>query len=708
MPGLLAKEERKPLIIEVQPFDIFMYTPPEQYALMQRFAEFFAALKTDVRVIAITRPFDLREAVSQLLRETRQSPTDWQRQGRDAYRRFITQLVKDVQLKSAAYFLVAWPTDSAERNAIIANAQHIFGLSQNAIREVESLPPLFSGTRRNEPRFLAPMDGHVPDGQGNEYVGLLLSSDIMGDMDFFTITRLLGQPFPIAVAVDVRTIPFDQVTRRLEMAHNRIVAQLQTVDTKDAASEAAQTSVEFTMQAVRSGEGLHQIQVAVAVGASSQAELQDRVATTKNATSSIIRLRTPIGEQAPMLRFFTTTRRPKVSAQRERNVLSSGAAVLAAAPFGYRQRNKVDGILWGVDQVMGYPVFDDMWSRKALNVVILGQTRSGKTFGALVWMYREALRGTQIIMLDPQGNCKTLAGMCQGSYAPLSMAQGLQLNLLDIVYESLPAQVAHVTACIEALLNCGIQGRDAANRRVLSPQERAAVDRGLKALYSGLPPRCRPEQMPLLANLARYLLETPQGRDLALDLEQFVTGSYGTIFNRPTNVDMRLDGPVIAFDVQQTEKMFRGLIMTLLLGGISYRIMTGPSRRRILFIDEYGVLTALDSAAGEVVAQAAAELAKRINKYKCSIWAVDQNLPIFAENPYGRMVLDNAEQVTFYHQAQSAVEYIGRTYAQLTEGHLQRLTGAQQGENVTIIGNRDVYNLYTFPSDYEYEQFNRS
>lgn len=675
-------------VFEVEPFDLFMFSLQEMVQMMHRFAEFYAAHRGNVRIIALSRKFDMTTAVARLLEETAQATEEWQRQGKDAYRRFITQLVAHVQLKTTKFYLVAWPKSPAERQAVLGLAQSVFCVADNRLYDAQ-LPPLFEGEYGAQWGHLAPTNGRGP------LVAILISRDITGDMDFSTTTRILGLPFPIALSVDVQTVPHQQAQTRLTMAYNKLTAQLSTVDTKDVESETGLQGVEFAMEQVKAGEGLHQVQLAVAVFGADEEELKARIEEVKMAASPAIQLRVALGEQERALAFFSSIEKPKVSGLRPRNMLSTGCAVLT--PFGFRQRDDVSGILLGIEQAGGYPVFDDFWARASYNLVILGETGYGKTFGAMVWLHREALRGTQIILLDPQGNCKTLADITGGSYVPLSFAQGLQLNLLDVTFDSLPTQVSHVISGLEGLL-----------KEPLTNLEKGAVDSTLRPLYAGLPARCTLAQMPRLEDLARGLREHEYGRGLAARLERFISGSYGQVFNRPTNVDIRLDQPVVALDVEHVEEEYRALIMMLLMGSISHRILSDPGRRRIIYIDEFGILTALGTAAGEAVARGSAELFKRVRRFKAGIWAVDQNLITFVGNPYGRQILENAEQVTMYHQAVSALPAVREHFGQLTEQHIQRLSGAAKGENVTTIGNRLVYQLFTQASPAELQVFARS
>lgn len=696
---LRQQKKKRPFLLRIEPFDIFMSTFEEQRALMLRFKQFYATLQGPVRIIAHSTRFNIQVETNRLRQQTARSTTPWEREGLDAYRRFLEDMAADLPgMKTTRYYMVCWLEGSGSEIAMLNAASSAFSVADNPVRAVTRLPPLFAGDMAAYPTYLAPVG---PEGESppRPYIALLHSRDMQGAVGFDVLARVLTQPFPLSVAIDVDTVPPDKVPRLLEMTYNRLVTQVGAVDSKDRGAETALQHVQFVMDATRSeGEGLHLIQIVVAVFADTLEELRTRVQTLKLSAGRSLQLRTGVGEQDTLTRFFTVAETPKFGAALRRTVLSSGAGVYT--PIGIRQRERVDGILLGVG-MDGVPVFDNVWARDGYNVVILGRIGSGKTFGTLEWLNREALQGTQIIYIDPQENCKRLTELCGGSYASLSVARGMQLNLLDLVHDEITAQAAHVTDLLQMLLN--LDDRPAALKRVLTTEEAGAVEQALEALYAGLPPNPTAEDMPLLEHLTRYLLGGPAAQ-LARELEaRFVHGPLGAVFNRPTNVPFDLRARVIAFSVKDVEKKIRPLVFTMLFGLITSKILRKDGQRRIIALDEFGILTLLDEIAGDVILRRATELAKRARHFDAGVWLIDQNLRTF-EGAFGSQILDNAEHVTLYHISRTALEEVGARWPQLTEGHRNFLAVAQRGENVTILGN-EVYTLFNLASSTEERAF---
>jgi hypothetical protein len=141
----------------------------------------------------------------------------------------------------------------------------------------------------------------------------------------------------------------------------------------------------------------------------------------------------------------------------------------------------------------------------AYHHVIVGETGSGKTYGAHLLLYREALRGTQVVVLEPMGHSRRLMQAMGegGSYNRVDFAHAT-LNVLDVVETTLTDQVTHVQRALAVLLSSasgaggaaasplgghGPGGRgDAGGRRVFRNAELAALGAALRDLYTGINP----------------------------------------------------------------------------------------------------------------------------------------------------------------------------------------------------------------------------
>ena len=87
-------------------FDLAKYGDDERWAKMRQFARFYAALATDFRILAYSRPYPLVEPLDRIkeMMSTAQGPR--LREQIASYRRFLEQIIQSAYLKDTDYYMV--------------------------------------------------------------------------------------------------------------------------------------------------------------------------------------------------------------------------------------------------------------------------------------------------------------------------------------------------------------------------------------------------------------------------------------------------------------------------------------------------------------------------------------------------------------------------------------------------------------------------
>ena len=423
------------------------------------------------------------------------------------------------------------------------------------------------------------------------------------------------------------------------------------------------------MTKANSGHSLHFTTVVVAVKGETLAAVRDNVETVKTLTAARLALVMLPGGQGELLKFFTATRRREINLPEiSHNVTSDGMAVLSG-PLGFRRRSETDGVFWGIGSSGGqdtYPLFWNGFGKDperpaAYHGMFLGKSGYGKTVSMNALLYREAERGTQAILMEPQGHSRRLyelIGPEGASYNPLSMAE-MRINPLDPIYDDLNDQKSYQVSLYRLML------KQIDPERRLSAQEAGLLDAALTVLYSGLddplhtPARFVPRREQLCRELKR------QGaKQLAADLElNYVQGSMGQVFNQTTTTDVALEADVVCYDFKDIPSSSRSLIYTLVLGRIQRVVRaTGRVRRRVVGIDEYGWL-----AQEPMLSETVAMWIKTFRTFGCGIWVAEQDLirltgGAASGDLSGHSIVGNSVfQLFFYHES-SAAEVVSGTF----------------------------------------------
>jgi hypothetical protein len=728
-------------IFEVRPFHLGMFQGEELAAVQFRFGEFFSAIDVPMRILALSEPYSLQGAVDAAQEMVLSTAEMWRREGLKQYRRFMEELRASTDLHGIKYYLQAWLPQELPDTTVQGLASGAF---MTRVVPVGATEPFFRGQYIEERDHLAPLN------PGEPFMCVLTSWDLRGAWDLYTIHDLLQLPFPVGLAVDVYTYPPDRAHITLMNAYNALEAQLNTTGRmgRDTKSEAAWADCDYAMKAVDAGQRLHRVVVALLVKGRTRSALHENVRLAERVLASKLRFRVERGNQLEALKLFTPVPMRRINVRlTQRTAISEGVSVLV--PYGLRRRNDTRGILWGIDADGGYPVFYDGWTRQssmagvgsegaqregdptgasggsgasAYHHVIVGETGSGKTYGANLLLYREALRGTQVVVLEPMGHSRRLMQAMGegGSYNRVDFAH-TSLNVLDVVENTLTDQVTHVQRTLAVLLSsaAGAGGAAAASqgggwqaltgrgdatgvggqvagRRVFTNAELAALGSALRDLYTGIDPQnIKPEETPRLEQLcARLRLKNDPngcGRALADEIAGlYVDGVYGDVFNPRggTSLNLLLTSPGVAYDFSGVNDTFRPLLYSQVLAAVQRRVRNrdreGPM---IVFIDEFRYM-----AQEPILAEQAMLLVKTARTYRAAIWMAEQNLFTFSETFTGRAIIENTPLVTLYRQTATATRIARELYPKLTEYHAFLMGTSQRGECVTLLGD-DIFHM---------------
>ncbi len=651
-------------VFQVGSFDVTRFSEEELWARMHQTAHFYAALEGNFRLLAYSRPYPLDEPLERVKGMMAGATDPQAREQIAAYRRFIEQIVYSACLKDTEYYLVLWNDKSPH---LLANV--LAGGLRLPVWPTSRLPGLLRGPYHEAVNHLAP----VRSTPRQPYVALLYTYDLRGQLSLATTIHFLALPFPLYLAVDVRTIRPDRALRTLQFAYNKLRADVRSRsgnEAPDPEKEQAFLDVQEAMSLFNDQRlGVHQVGLAIAVLAETRKQLDEQVELVLATAARVqIYLRPAWCHQRDAYAFFTPQLVPDTITRAYRNVMSPGVACLASP--GYETRKDTAGPFVAINRATGSPLWLDKFALPAYNEVVLGRTGSGKTFMAGLRAYRERMFGVQTVFIDPQGNFQKVTEAVGGRYNFLRLGAGTSLNVLDIVHEHPAAQISHVIVMLEALLG-----------RSLSVQEKGAVDRALLDLYQD---EADPEAMPRLEDLAVAI----HGSALAADLERFVDGSLREIFNAHTTLSFDLDRryPIVTFDVSDLEGEFQPALVFALLSGVERAIRQRRAEQipTNVVLDEFFILSRFPA-----LARAAGELAKRVRAWKVGIQCLDQNWDTF-DTPAGRQILENTLVKAIMRVDDTAAPAIVEALG-LTGHHAEVILTAGVGEGILIVENKPYH-----------------
>ena len=347
-------------------------------------------------------------------------------------------------------------------------------------------------------------------------------------------------------------------------------------------------------------------------------------------------------------------------------------------PFTSSELTANEGIMYGVNEHNGSLIIFDRFTLENANSVVFAKSGAGKSYLVKLEAMRSLMFGTEIIIIDPEDEYKTLCDTIGGEYIKFSYQSGTRINPFDLsgVYEEGENELGLKILSLHSLMRI-ILG-------TLTPLEDAVLDRALIATYKSRgitpDPSSQTREPPVLGDLYTALLNMAESeaRGMAERLEKFIKGSLSGIFDQQSTVNLR--NTFTVFSIRDLQEELRPIAMFILLDYIWTKIKK-DRKKRLLIIDEAWYLMRHPDSAAFMYSTA-----KRARKYLLGLTTISQDVEDFLSSDYGRAIVTNSSIQILLKQSPAAIDLVSDVFY-LSEGERQLLLAADIGEGLFFAGS---------------------
>ena len=349
-------------------------------------------------------------------------------------------------------------------------------------------------------------------------------------------------------------------------------------------------------------------------------------------------------------------------------------------PFTSSTLTGNDGILYGLNRHNDSLIIFDRFSLENANSVVFAKSGAGKSYAVKLEVLRSLMMNTDVIIVDPENEYENLARTVGGKYLRVSLTSDRRINPFD-----LPKPLADEDVQPGDLLRSNIISLHGLLKIMLgdiTPNEESLLDKALNDVYAvkGItmdlvdPSDKTP---PTMEDLEAVLSSMEGATSLTQRVQKFTTGTYGGIFNKPTNVD--LSGGLMVFSIRDLEDSLRPIAMYIILNYIWTRVRT-EMKKRILVVDEAWSIMQHDDSAKFLFG-----LVKRARKYYLGVTTITQDVDDFVGSPFGKPIITNSSMQLLLKQAPSSIESLTKIF-NLTEGEKYMLLNSGVGQGLFFAG----------------------
>lgn len=351
-------------------------------------------------------------------------------------------------------------------------------------------------------------------------------------------------------------------------------------------------------------------------------------------------------------------------------------------PFTSSELTSNEGILYGINEHNGSLIIFDRFTLENANSVVFAKAGAGKSYTVKLEILRSLMFGTEVIIIDPENEYKTLCAAVGGDYINFAYNSQNRINPFDLSALTEKSEENELNLKVQSLhsLFKVIMGN-------LNPTEEALLDRALTMAYKmkGITadPETQKKDPPLMEDLYKAFvgMEEPQARSLADRIEKFVKGSFTGIIDQPSNVTLKNQFTV--FSVRDLEDSLKPIAIFIILDFI-WTKMRRDLKKRLLIVDEAWYLMRQEDSANFLFG-----IAKRARKYFLGLTTITQDVEDFLSTDHGKAIVTNSSIQILMKQSPAAIDRIATVFY-LSEGEKHLLLSANVGEGLFFAGNNHV------------------
>ncbi len=354
------------------------------------------------------------------------------------------------------------------------------------------------------------------------------------------------------------------------------------------------------------------------------------------------------------------------------NKILQSTAASYLMPFVTKQIYDPDGIFLGINAYHDTLVFINPFTVRNSNINILGVSGAGKSVTAKTLATRMYMRGTQIIIIDPEGEYIEFAKNLGGEVIQFSRDNGI--NPFSLQTDTREEVLDHITI-LKTFFKFFIPP---------AKYDSAVLDQALISLYESKK-----------RNFDTFL-KTLGKSEMVDYLKVLNTGSLQGIFNAKR--ELTLDNDLIVFDISPLGDSEKKAPAMYLLTSLIWQLVNKKSdRKRMLFIDEAHKLL-IDRE----VAIFYREMVKQARKRNLGVVSITQDVEDFLHGEFGKAILTNSETKILLKQSYATLSLMGNIFP-MTDEERQQLGSLGIGELVLFRENEHMRaDILVLPSEEQY------
>lgn len=672
---IIDLQGRKIAVLKVSPINFSIKPKESKEAISLAFQKFLNSLDFPVQILMTTENLDLREYFSETDKKIKLN-----RRFQELFKKYKEHLESIISSNNVMnrnfYVIIPEKTDLEIQVQICKEKLSNLGVKVSRVKSLRSVVEKFFETSKSLiPEKLENSQNYLKIGE--TFSRTIYAHGYPRNVESGFLDKIVSKTgnFDFSLHIEPHDIEMMMVNLNKELQKQR--ADLYSAKLKNILNPSLEIQYKDTKAVLhnlqKGKEKLFNVSLYINCRAKSKEELDLLTRKIEAELNSLLII--PKNSSFRMLQGFQSCCPLAInSLKKKRNITTEPLSAFFPFTSSFLQVDK-NGIWFGQNK-NNIPIIKDIFSLNNPNGICLASSGSGKSYMSKLFISRHLLNGTKVMVIDPQGEYRSLVKKFDGQLIDLSRTSETIINPLDLMGHDYAEKRLALMDLMPIMLG------------ELSEPQKAFIDKALTDAYERNRINHNPEtwnnEPPILEDVLNALtrmeksavqLEKQTLRSLINRLSMYTDGVF-SFLNQHTNINF--DNQFVCFDIGNMPKQVKPTMMFLVLDYI-YMKMKENLDRKLLVIDEAWSLLGRTRDASYIF-----EIVKTCRKFNLALFLINQEVEGMLDSDAGKSVLANSSYTLLMRQKPAVIKNIERTFY-LSETEKNHLLTAGVGEGLLLM-----------------------
>ena len=341
------------------------------------------------------------------------------------------------------------------------------------------------------------------------------------------------------------------------------------------------------------------------------------------------------------------------------------------------------GVMMGINKDNNIPIIMDVYKKPFTNPngLVLATSGAGKSYLIKLYIIRQLLRGSKVIVIDPQSEYLDLTREYNGEILTISWKSKSMINPLDLMGQEYGDKLLSLETLFKIMLDPSETQKGILSRAVIETYKSKGIRKD--------DPKTWNKDAPILGDLYKALekaAKKQKGEDkrdytiLLNRLHRYTEGVF-SFLNKKTTIKLKKD--LVTFNIRDMPDQVKPIAMFLVLEYV-YKKMMEDKERKVLVVDEAWSLLQHSSESSYVF-----KIVKTSRKFNLGLVIISQEVADLLGSKAGEAILANTSWTYLLRQKPAVIDAIVNAF-KLNIAERNAIITAGLGEGILLAENEHI------------------